>query len=88
MAGENCRFKMTNETRLLALLADIRAALGVGEALMQEELVERARKIRLGHDRYEKMRRLSPAEFTRLWKSSLLDNKKFDELVDKIGLPN
>lgn len=79
---------MTNETRLLTLLADLRAALGVGETVMQDQLVERAREIRLGHDRYEKVRRLSPAVFTRLWKSSLLDNKKFDELVDKIGLPN
>ena len=86
--SEEVASRMTNETRLLLLLADLRAALGVGETLMQNQLVERAREIRLGHDRYEKVRRLSPAVFTRLWKSSLLDNKKFDELVDKIGLPN
>lgn len=88
MAGKDCRFKMNNETRLLALLADIRAALGVGEALMQDELVERARKIRLGHDRYEKMRRLSPHQFTELWRESFRSRGRFDELVDKIGLPN
>lgn len=79
---------ITNETRLLALLADLRAALGLGERVMQDQLVERARAIRRGHDRYEKLRRLSPAEFTRLWKTALVDKKKFDALVDSLNLPN
>ena len=88
MAGETCRFKMTNETRLLALLAELRAALGVGETVMQDELVEHAREIRLGYDRYQKMRQLQPNGFTRIWKEAFPNKKKFDELVDKIGLPN
>ena len=88
MAGKDCRFKMTNETRLLLLLADLRAALGVGETLMQKQLVERAREIRQGFDRYEKMRRLSPHQFTELWRESFRSRGRFDELVDKIGLPN
>lgn len=79
---------MTNENRLLLLLADIRAALGVGETEMQDKLIERAREIRLGHDRYQKLRRMTPAEFTRIWKLALSHKNKFDEQVDKIGLPN
>lgn len=79
---------MNNETRLLAVLADLRAALGVGETLMQDKLVERAREIRQGFDRYEKMRRLSPHQFTELWRESFRSRGRFDELVDEIGLPN
>lgn len=79
---------MTNETRLLMLLAELRAALGVGETVMQDMLAEYAREIRLGFDRYKKVRRLSIAEYADLRKKAFAGDKKFDELVDKIGLPN
>lgn len=79
---------MTNETRLLALIADLRAALGVGETVMQDELVERAREIRQGFDRYKKVICLTPADFAQLKKIAFLGKTKFDTLIDNLNLPN
>lgn len=73
---------------LIMLLAEIRQALGVGNKPMLDELPKLAAEIRQGFDRYQKMRRLTPADFTKLWKIALKDKSKFDTLIDNLNLPN
>lgn len=40
--------------------------------------------IRQGHERYEKLRKLNPMQFTALHKRAMHGDKKFDELVDDL----
>lgn len=66
------------------ILAEIREALGVGHKPMLSDLPELARRIRLGYERYEKLRKLNPMQFTTLHKRAIKENIKFDELVDDL----
>jgi exonuclease VII small subunit len=48
-----------------------------------DALLERD-KYKIGHDRYEKLRRLSPKEFHDLYDKNLTSGTPFDTLVDKL----
>jgi hypothetical protein len=39
---------------------------------------------KIGHDRYEKLRRLSPMQFQELYEKNLKTGEHFDTLVDKL----
>jgi hypothetical protein len=41
-------------------------------------------ELKIGHDRYEKIRKLNPKQFLDLWTKCLMTNAKFDEEVDKL----
>lgn len=40
--------------------------------------------LKLGHDRYEKLRKLNPRGYSDLWNRALTGDKRFDELVDEL----
>jgi DNA polymerase III delta prime subunit len=39
---------------------------------------------KIGHDRYEKLRRLSPMQFHELYEKNIKTGEHFDKLVDKL----
>lgn len=39
---------------------------------------------KIGHDRYEKLRRLSPMQFHELYEKNIQTGEHFDDLVDKL----
>ena len=41
-------------------------------------------KYKIGHDRYEKLRRLSPMQFHELYEKNIKTGEHFDKLVDKL----
>lgn len=79
--------RMTNQANLLAVIADIRDALGINESVMLSDLAQHASEIKLGHDRYEKVRLLAPRRFKDIWECSFNVKHRFDELVDDIKTP-
>lgn len=74
----------TTESYAAKILVEIREALGVGHNPMLSDLPELARRIRQGHERYEKLRVLNPNQFEKLWKEAQRGCKRLDELVDDI----
>ena len=40
---------------------------------------------KIGHDRYEKLRRLSPIQFHELYEKNIKTGEHFDNLVDKLN---
>lgn len=72
------------DDRDLFTIAEIRAALGVGEKVMLSELLEKTREIRRNAGRYEKVRQFSPQEFLRLWVQSRTGKETFDTLIDAL----
>lgn len=67
---------MELERELTAANAKIKE-LTFGWAADREEL-------KLGHDRYEKLRKLNPRGYKALWICALTGGKRFDELVDEL----
>src|SRR3990167_1363593 len=56
-----------------------------GENMSEIELREATpHQWRMGFERYEKLRRLNPREFSALWEEALESGKHFDELVDEL----
>ena len=53
---------------------------------MNHEVIdpELLRQYKLGHDRYEKLRKLNPSRFQELFLRALKEDRKFDELVDEL----
>jgi hypothetical protein len=49
------------------------------------EVVEQREKYKIGHDRYEKLRRLSPMQFHELYEKNIKTGEHFDTLVDKLS---
>jgi hypothetical protein len=49
-----------------------------------EELYRQIEEYKIGHDRYEKLRRLSPKEFHDLYDKNLNSGTPFDTLVDQL----
>jgi hypothetical protein len=41
-------------------------------------------QLQVGHDRYEKLRRLNPNQFKKLYEKNLTSNIPFDILVDQL----
>lgn len=41
-------------------------------------------RLRLGHDRYETVRRMSPAQFKEAWKINIETEKPFDQIIDEL----
>jgi hypothetical protein len=50
---------------------------------LEEELMERD-KYKIGHDRYEKLRRLNLEQFKELYLKNLRTGENFDTLVDQL----
>jgi len=48
------------------------------------QLKEHVRELKIGHNRYEKLRRLSPMQFHELYEKNLRTGEHFDTLVDKL----
>lgn len=46
------------------------------------ELRRDAERYRVGHDRYETVRRMYPSKFSAIWTRSIATGERFDELVD------
>lgn len=68
----------------IVTLAHIREALGIGHKPMLSELPELTRRIRLGYERYEKVRKLSLNEFHKIYMRAREENLKFDDLIDEL----
>ena len=49
------------------------------------QLKEHVRELQIGHDRYEKLRRLSPMQFHELYEKNIKTGEHFDKLVDKLS---
>jgi hypothetical protein len=49
-----------------------------------EELYRQIEEYKIGHDRYEKLRRLSPMQFHELYEKNLTSGTHFDTLVDQL----
>lgn len=86
--GEVVKDERSETNTLIMRLAEIRQALGVGNKPMLDELPKVAAEIRQGFDRYQKMRRLTPAGFAKIWRITFKDKSKFDTLIDNLNLPN
>ena len=72
----------TNE--LFSILACISEAAGVMPVSNLLELPEMIRRLRVGHDRYEKLRRLNARQFAELYQRNIKGEGTFDELVDQL----
>jgi hypothetical protein len=48
------------------------------------QLKEHVRELQIEHDRYEKLRRLSPMQFHELYEKNIKTGEHFDKLVDKL----
>ena len=46
------------------------------------KLIRMCKDFEIGHNRYEKIRKLTPMEFQALWRSSIHNKTPFDTLVD------
>lgn len=68
----------------MKILTEIREALGVGSRPMISDLPKIIRSMRQDSERYNKLRKLNPNEFTELWRKALY-NSKFDEMVDSLN---
>lgn len=66
----------------LLTIAEIRAALGVNEKMMLSGLLEKVREIRRNAERYEKVRKLTPQEFSGLWLRAQFRPESLDTLID------
>ncbi len=64
----------------LSMFPDISVA--VTEAVAAER--EACAKYRIGHDRYEKLRKLNPRQFGELWERHLKEDMRFDDMVDAL----
>lgn len=80
-----------NQIAALDLVSRIRVALGDNGRRMQDELisycaeaVKDAPRHKVGHDRYEKVRRMTPLRFQELWNANIMNGKPFDQLVDEL----
>ena len=72
---------MSNEHYTVKILTEIRDALGVGSKPMLSDLPVIIRRMRRDSERYSKLRKLSPNEFTELW-CEALRGRNFDAMVD------
>lgn len=72
---------MPNEHYAVKILTEIRDALGVGSKPMLSDLPEIIRRMRRDSERYSKLRKLNPNEFTELWREALR-GRNFDAMVD------
>ena len=80
-----------NQIAALDLVSRIRFALGDNGKRMQDELiiycteaVKDAERYRVGHDRYERVRRMTPRRFRELCAENIVTGKPFDQLVDEL----
>ena len=78
--GRDMEAKMT-ANRLLEKISDI---LGYAKDIPFSGLVEYAGRIKRGYDRYEKIRKLNPRQFTELYKKWFLSGRTYDEIVDEL----
>lgn len=70
--------------REIETLSRLREALGVGHKIMLTDLPVLALEIKRGHDRYEKLRKLSAQQAAALYRRSLNGKDSFDSLVDAL----
>ena len=70
-----------SEGKLLERIAD---ELGYSKHVTFCGLLECAKRIKKGHDRYEKIRKLNPRQFAELHKKWFLSGRTFDEIVDEL----
>jgi hypothetical protein len=55
------------------------------ELYVASEVDARIAEMEKSHQRYEKLRRLSPREFHSLWMENISQGTAFDELVDRLS---
>lgn len=53
-----------------------------------EALRAEVERLRVGHDRYEFLRRCSLRQLTQIWEAALKSDAQFDAIVDKFRLPD
>ena len=75
---------MPTENYAVKILTEIREALGVGSQPMLSDLPEIIRRTRQDSERYNKVRKLYPDEFTNLWRKYFY-GEDFDCLVDSLN---
>lgn len=75
-------FGDNQEVMEIAALVDIREALDIDKKIMLAELSEIAGRIKRNADRYEKVRKLTPQQFSGLWLKALIDNIPLDGIID------
>ncbi len=46
------------------------------------KLIRMCKEFEVGHNRYEKLRKLTPTQFDALWMRSMTDGIPFDDMVD------
>lgn len=72
-----------NERILLERVFDI---LGYPKNATFSGMPHYAARIKKGHDRYEKIRKLNPRQFTELHKKWFLSGRTYDEIVDELEI--
>lgn len=65
-------------------MADIRAAAGMNWEAKVSEISETIRRLKRGHDRYEKVRKLNVKQFADLYALNIHGGGAFDDLVDQL----
>lgn len=75
-----------NAMELEATISERDEALKEGLALTieKDEMQTLIDDLRKGHDRYETARRLSPAQWSDVWKLNISTGKPFDEIIDDL----
>ena len=73
---------MTNEE--LNVMQRIREVAGISGRNMLYAIPEIISELKIGHDRYEKVRNLTPEQFTEIYNKNIKTGVTFDTLVDKI----
>ena len=71
-----------NDAAAMGWLAECRFASGDNGKRMLPEFVEYLRELKIGHDRYEKLRKLNVSQFRDLYIRNIKGEGQFDDLVD------
>jgi len=65
------------------ILYDICKAAGIGYTTDSAYLVDKIKELRIGHERYEKVRHLNAKQFDDIFKCNV-QGRRFDDLVDEM----
>jgi hypothetical protein len=68
----------------LNVMQRIRKAAGVGCKQMLYDMPDVVKNLKTGNDRYEKIRRLTPLQFSSIYQRNVEFGIPFDELVDEL----
>ncbi|MFA6204503.1 MAG: hypothetical protein WC710_15095 [Gallionella sp.] len=68
----------------LRSLADCDARVGEPLGKCMREAADEIERLRVGYDRYEVARRMSPQQWADAWRLNISTGKPFDEIIDQL----